>query len=265
MSRAITIVDFFTMQAKRMRFDEEAFVHLLPLDDHHKLPELEMLARPLGIATGHFFDEARKYNRVIEIDLMTFERAVAANLHSAKRASINLNAETFFSDRLWAKLDEISLKYPAFNPKNICLEITEQGGIPENFDPQALLALKARGFSLALDDFDHRDPKEWQRLALFAPHVDIVKFPYQVMETVREGSLTDSVTFAEDVKRIKIIHPHLKLVMEGVRSSDSDLYTTLEKIGFHIVQPTSYVTDPKADRGRKVAFPVSSLELAQPA
>lgn len=265
MSKIITMVDFFTMQAKRMRFDEETFVHLLLLDDHHKLPEVEMLARPMGITASYFFDEARKYTRVTETDLMTFERAVAAHLHSGKRVSINLNAETFFSDSLWAKLDEIGLKYPAFNPKNICLEITEQGGIPENFDPQALLALKARGFSLALDDFDHRDPKEWDRLALFAPHVDIVKFPYQVMETVREGSLTDSVTFAEDVKRIKIIHPHLKLVMEGVRSSDNNLYTTLEKIGFHIVQPTSYVTDPKADQGQKVAFPVPSLELAQPA
>jgi EAL domain-containing protein (putative c-di-GMP-specific phosphodiesterase class I) len=248
----------------RMRFDKESFVHLLPFEDHHKLPELEMLARPVGITASYFFDEARKYNRVIDIDLMTFERAVAAHLISGKRVSINLNAETFFSDRLWAKLDEISLKYPEFNPKNICLEITEQGGIPKNFDPQALLALKARGFSLALDDFDHRDPKEWQRLALFAPYVDIVKCPYQVMETVREASL-DSVAFADDVRMIKIRYPHLKLVMEGVRSSDNNLYPTLEKIGFDIIQPTSYVTQPKADQGQKVAFPEHGLELAQPA
>ncbi len=252
-------------------FAGEAFVPLHNKGVMHqkrdqRLPFVELLARHKnGQSAGHLFDEAREHNCVVEADLIALENVVKAQLDLDFPVSINLNVETFFSEELAPKVRELIHKYPKFNPEDFCLEITEQGGIPKNFDANKLLTLKQMGFALALDDFDPRQAIEQFRLTKFAPYVDIVKFPYQVLEMVRDGSLREAETLANTIKDIKDEFPHITFVMEGVRATDGDLLSTLKQMGIDLIQATSYVGEPRVDLSKKIAFPLPAISLAQPA
>lgn len=236
------IVSIFTEQARRLRFAFEAFV---PLGKFKPFPYAEMLARhPDGRSAGHIFDQARQEGCVVETDLAAFQKAIGEHLRTGIPASMNLNAETFFTKEFSCKLRKIITRFPGFSPRDICLEITEQGGIPENFNPETLIALKDMGFRLALDDFDPHHQFELDRLTVFAPYVDIIKFPYQVMELVRDGNQQESLNLADTVRLIKDKYPDILFVMEGVRETDHDLLPTLKQIGIDMIQPSSYVAPP---------------------
>lgn len=249
-------------------FDQEAFVPLVNKSTTHKthnqkLPFVELLARhENGQSAGHLFDEARKYDCVVEADLIAIEKAIQKQMALGCPVSLNLNVETFSSKALISKLDEMAEKYPTFDPRDICLEITEQGGVPENFDLGVLSALKNRGYALALDDFDPRQEKEQLRLEKFAAYVDIVKFPYEVLQIVRSGSLKDVETLGETIKNIKDDHPHITFVMEGVRSSDDDLLPILKELGVDLFQATKYKSDVEVTTSRALPFQPLPIALA---
>jgi len=200
-----------------------------------------MLARhPDGRSAGKFFDEARAAGKVIPTDLAIFRRALEAQQALNVSASINLNAETIFSSEFLQELDSVYALYPDFDADKVCLEITEQGGIPKNYNPQTLLLLKNYGFRLALDDYNPFIVEEQARLEAFVPYVDYIKFPHEVMAKIRSGDEGCAVIMARVTNEIKRKFPHITLVMEGFRKADSNMRQTLKEMGMDIVQNSSY-------------------------
>lgn len=217
--------------------------HFIPLRKlaNPKLPLAEILARhPDGKSAGHIFDEARVDGNIISTDLIALEFAVQAHLALNQSVSINLSAETFFSNLLLQKVKELKATYPKFNPSSICLEITEQGGIPDTFNERYLMELKNMGFSLALDDFDPTIAFEHKRLAHYGAYVDIVKFPHQVMEIFRSGDVERADKVALQIQAVKTNYPHVTLVMEGVREADLKLIKKLNDLGIDLIQQTNH-------------------------
>jgi EAL domain-containing protein (putative c-di-GMP-specific phosphodiesterase class I) len=245
MAKVVPIVDHFFFEASRMKFEREAFFALRPVP--FPLPKAEMLARkPNGQSAGLFFDAARAAGRVIDTDIIIFERAVDDQQLTGDFVSINLNVETIFSRELYDSLMRIVRKYPNFDPSKICLEITEQGGVPHNFNPQTLINLKSMGFKLALDDFDPTKPEEHARLRVFGPYVDIVKFPHEMMGDVRGNNDQSCEKIDQSIQHITTHYPPTITVMEGVREEDrkgdeeDEEYPTLRRFGFHVAQRSRF-------------------------
>lgn len=253
----LNAISYFFEQASRLSFIPERFFSLGGTPSP-QLPKAEILARHKdGLSAGHIFDEARRYDQIISTDLIALEIAVQKHLELGEPVSINLNAETFFSDLLMPRLDELLAKYPAFKPSGVCLEITEQGGVPASYNEQYLIALKDKGFMLGLDDFNPNDLAEYDRLTHFGPHVDIVKFPHEYMHIVRFGSDADKEKFAAQVAIVKTAYPNAMIVMEGVKESDMALIPLLQRMGIDLVQQSSHCPE-----GPVRALEQDAIELA---
>jgi EAL domain-containing protein (putative c-di-GMP-specific phosphodiesterase class I) len=149
--------------------------------------------------------------------------------------SINLSAETFCDERFLSTVEDALATCPDLNPYYVCLEITEQGGVPENFNPKAFEKLIKLGFTMALDDYDPRQESEQARLRTFSPFISIIKLPFELMQFAR----TDLESLAETCRMIgdiKTLYPDIQLVMEGVRKTDNHLLGVLEAFGVDVVQ-----------------------------
>lgn len=228
-----------------MGFEREAFFALRPVP--FSFPTAEMLARkPNGLSAGTFFDAARAAGRVVDTDITIFERAVGTQQLTGDFVSINLNVETIFSRELYESLMRIIIKYPNFDPSKICLEITEQGGVPDNFNSQTLPNLKSMGFKLALDDFDPFKLEEQRRLTMLGDHVNMIKLPHEMMSFLRENDAQSRDHIGNSVRRINTQFPGTVVVMEGVREEDESIYPTLIELGFHVGQRSRFKGSPSA-------------------
>lgn len=231
-------------------YSTEAFIPIgaQPPATSSFFPRRELLFKPKGKKSAEAFFQAANQvpETAIQTDLALFDLAIDYHMLTINQqpVSINLSPYTFFDDRFLDKLRSILLRHPSFSPANICLEITEHGGIPKNFNPSRLVILKTLGFSLALDDFDPRQPEEWQRLELFAPYLDIVKLPFQMMREVREN---DIVAAVRHIKSLKEQYPKMTVVMEGFRETDMDFLNILAEAGIDIIQESSYVESRKPE------------------
>lgn len=203
-------------------------------------PVAEMLFRPQnGQNPEEFFQSARANGKVVEADLAVFELAIQEHMRLGHSVSINLNAETFFDDRLLNSLTNIKRQHPALDPQNIWLEITEQGGIPKSFNPQSLTRLNKLGFNLALDDFNPHDPQEHFRLWRFAPYVQAVKMPFQVIEELK---LSVQLETLRDIRNARQGNQDVMLVMEGYREEEhKEMSGIFMAASIDIVQHSSYV------------------------
>ena len=206
-----------------------------------------------GLTTEEFLNKIRKRipDDIIAIDLQIFELAILKHIESDNQnniVSINLDAETFFDQRLIEKIEQVINNSPQFNPNKIWLEITEHGDVPKNFDGSTLSAIKSLGFKLALDDFHPKesDYSEWIRLEMFAPYLDAIKFPFQIMESLRkEINTTNTETPTSDlIRHIKKTHPNKILVMEGVQKNDENLFAALKNLGIDIIQKSEHTRPP---------------------
>ncbi len=206
-----------------------------------RVPHGEMLFKH-KTSTEDFFAAVRKNPEdIIPTDLKIFEKAIAEHLRLGHSVSINLNAETFSDDRLLSTLEKLMNEHPKLDPNKIWLEITEQGGIPENFDGTRLALLKGLGFTLALDDFDPTQEIEWARLDIFSPYLSAIKLPFKIMDEIRSN---DILTAERLIQKIQAAHPEKILVIEGHKGKDSEFNDFLKKAGVDVIQKSSYV-DPK--------------------
>lgn len=209
-----------------------------------ELPMGEMLYRPPnGQSAEIFFAEVRKRKMVISTDLTIFERAVAESHLHAERTSINVNIETVNSDHFLPLLYRLEM-----NPDNICIEVTEQGGVPASFDHKRLETLKKMGFGLSLDDVDILDAKEWSRLGKLGPFVDTIKFPHQIAAIFRDGEESDIETISVYIRAAKALYPNALQIMEGVRSTDAHLAPAFHAAGIDIFQHSSYLPASRASQ-----------------
>jgi EAL domain-containing protein (putative c-di-GMP-specific phosphodiesterase class I) len=223
-------------------FALERFFRLSPRSTAgHKafLPTGELLFRPEdGTPAESFFKRGlRSTDDIITTDLIIFKQAIDAHLQLGEPVSINLSAETFCDERFLSTVEDALATCPDLNPYYVCLEITEQGGVPENFNPKAFEKLIKLGFTMALDDYDPRQESEQARLRTFSPFISIIKLPFELMQFAR----TDLESLAETCRMIgdiKTLYPDIQLVMEGVRKTDNHLLGVLEAFGVDVVQIT---------------------------
>lgn len=204
-------------------------------------PYAEMLYRPPHKTTADFFAAARtNIDTIVTTDLDIFEQAIAEHMRLARPVSVNLNAETIFDDRLLDSINRIMKAHPNFRAQDVLLEITEDGGIPDNFDGLRLTHIKDMGFKLALDDFNPTIDEEWGRLNAFLPYVDVVKLPYKVMEDVRDRDIGQGLHF---IRKAQAACTGKILVIEGHRVSDHQYDDRLKHVGITFVQKSGYSTD----------------------
>ena len=129
--------------------------------------------------------------------------------------------------------------HPDIDRRKVCIEITEHGGIPNGFNPKLLQYLKEIGFKLALDDFDPRSQVELKRLALLAPYMDIIKFPFQVMEAFRCKETREEISSL--IRSTCFQYPDKVIVMEGVKREEMNfMMSALRDIGIDYVQISKY-------------------------
>lgn len=209
-----------------------------------ELPMGEMLYRPPnGQSAESFFAEVRKRKMVVPTDLTIFERAVAEKHRHAERTSINVNIETINSGHFLPLLDRLDM-----NPDTICIEVTEQGGVPADFDHRKLETLKKMGFGLSLDDVDILDAREWDRMGKLGPFVDTIKFPHQIAAIFRDGDESDIETISTYIRAAKALYPNALQIMEGVRSTDDHLAPAFHAAGIDIFQHSSYLPASRASQ-----------------
>ena len=210
----------------------------------YPLPQYELLFEPPeGHTATDFFDSIRSSQpgRIVDTDLAILVAALNHQKELGCAASINMNAETFFDPRLVPILEDFFVQNPFMRRSDTTLEITEQGGIPKNFNEAQLRTIKAYGFPLALDDFDPTEGREWKRLKAFAPYMNIIKMPYQVIEACRETLSTSYRQVMNDVdgivKGIRSFTQNSRIIAEGYDPHrDARLLAVLKLQGIGSVQ-----------------------------
>ncbi len=198
----------------------------------------ELLYKTPSNNTEAFFKAARENpNTIVPTDLEIFKSAIYKHLDLEYPVSINLNVETYFDDRLIETIKNLKKENPQLDYTQICLEITEQGKIPDIFDDRKLTALIDMGFTLALDDFDPRQKSEWKRLKVLEDFIAIVKFPHEIMTDLRGPQKSHT---SKTIDEIRIRIPDKILIMEGVRKTDAHHLDLLKSLGIDIIQESRY-------------------------
>jgi EAL domain-containing protein (putative c-di-GMP-specific phosphodiesterase class I) len=232
--------------SEAFQFKLEPFRDLRKNIGEDNFPRGEILFRHPTIPTEDFFAAARKNpDTIVPTDLEIFEQAIAEHMRLGHSVSINLNAETFFDDRLLDTLNTIKHNHPDFRPQDIWLEITEHGGIPKNFDGSRLVILKELGFALALDDFDPTKDDEWERLQIFLPYIDAVKLPYQFMEDIRHN---DIMATSRLIQKSQIACLGKIMIIEGHRGNDHEYNLFLQSVGIDVIQESGFGKDNLAPK-----------------
>lgn len=217
-------------------FKTEGFV---PLSDRAhrwaRLPKEEVLLHLNGVSAETFFGNLEKSPKlIVPTDYAILERAFGK--FQSHTRSFNANSATIFGYGLFEFLNRTP-----HDPKFICLEITEHGGgRPDGRNLRNLEKLKNAGYGIAVDDFDPRSASEWDRLAELGPFADIIKLPYQIMETLRHGENQNIADIVFLIEAVRTTYPDIFLVMEGVRATDAYLIPDLEKMGIDIYQKSPY-------------------------
>lgn len=242
-------MDSMAETKNRALFNEIAHVRYI-FEEFHPLsaslngliPYGEMLARdPLDASPkGYLFDIARQFDKIVPADLLALGIAIKQHLAVGKSSSINLNAETFFSPGLISKLDHLKSRNATLDPKRVWLEITEQGGVPENANAEALRSLKARGYRLALDDFDIDNAAEQSRLDAYGDHVSLIKLDHTYAEKFRHGGHAKRDDLGQKIHALKDRFPGAITILEGVTGSDTNLFPILEGAGIKVVQQSGF-------------------------
>lgn len=227
-----------------LSYQVEHFYPLAPLKGKF-VPDGEMLAcDPQNAAPmGYLFEDAKQFGQSVKADLIALKRAIENHLTSGQSRSINLSAATFSTPELALKLDHLKDENPQLDPSKLWLEITEQDGVPENLNVDALKALKDRGYRLALDDYDINNPKEYARLEAFGPHVEAVKLDHKYAEIFRSGSEEQKAHLGFNIHAMTNIFPEIITVLEGVKGSDAHLFEEMLKAGIKVVQQSGYRAD----------------------
>lgn len=228
----------------RIKFTVEEFFAFDPRLAH-SIPFGEMLARnPDNLTSeGPLFDTARECGQTVRADLIALDRAVKQHLSDGRSNSVNLNASTFFSPELPRKLDKLTNKHPKLVPQNLWLEMTEQEGIPLNYNDASLEEIGRMGYRLLIDDFDPFKAVERQRLSTFGPRMAGVKFDHTYAEIFRSGAQKKQVALGEEIHAIKDQFPNMIIIFEGIRGSDASLYPKLQEAGVQVVQQSGYRDD----------------------
>jgi diguanylate cyclase (GGDEF)-like protein/PAS domain S-box-containing protein len=125
---------------------------------------IEILLRMIGddgkvIAPGSFLPAAERYNLMPSVDRWVIQ-AVFSRYHDLVHqmgapltCCVNLSGTSLNSDGLLEYIKKMALRY-SLPPKAICFEITETVAINNmGKTTQFMMAVKALGFSFALDDF----------------------------------------------------------------------------------------------------------------
>lgn len=218
----------------------EAFVYISPrARSFPTLPQREFLLRlPRGMSAEVFFSQLASFpDLIVPMDHAIISKVFDTFGRGGDRLSINLNPATCFNFEL---LDFLR-RAPRHNPGNFCIEITEQGWLEVEHNPQLLKNLSNAGYMLALDDFHPNYPMDWERLYAVANSISIVKFPYQVAEILRNGPLLEKENMISLIKTAREFYPDIITVMEGVkRTGDHTLIGLLKDIGIDVVQISSY-------------------------
>lgn len=218
----------------------EAFVYISPrARSFPTLPQREFLLRlPRGMSAEVFFSQLASFpDLIVPMDHAIISKVFDTFGRGGDRLSINLNPATCFNFEL---LDFLRTA-PEHDPRNFCIEITEQGWLEVEHNPQLLKNLSNAGYMLALDDFHPDYPMDWERLYAVANFISIVKFPYQVAEILREGPSAKKENMISLIKTAREFYPEIITVMEGVRrTGDHTLIGLLKDIGIDVVQISSY-------------------------
>jgi EAL domain-containing protein (putative c-di-GMP-specific phosphodiesterase class I) len=156
-----------------------------------------------------------------------------------RSVTINIQPSALFDMNFLPILMSALENNPDIDRRKVCIEITEHGGIPKNFSPKLLQFLKEMGFKLALDDFDPRSAEELKRLAMLAPYIDIIKFPFQVMEAFRNKETREEISTL--IRSTCFQYPDKVIVMEGVKKEEIHLMmSALRDVGIDYVQISKY-------------------------
>jgi EAL domain-containing protein (putative c-di-GMP-specific phosphodiesterase class I) len=156
-----------------------------------------------------------------------------------RSVTINIQPSALFDMNFLPVLMSALENYPGIDRRKVCIEITEHGGVPKEFNPRLLQFLKEMGFKLALDDFDPRSSEELKRLDILAPYMDIIKFPFQVMEAFRNKEKREEISSL--IRSTCFQYPDKVIVMEGVRKEEMHfMMPALKDVGIDYVQISKY-------------------------
>lgn len=155
--------------------------------------------------------------------------------------TINIQPAALFDPNFLPLLLRELRRFSKIERQKICIEITEHGGIPENFNKKLLAFLKYIDLKLALDDFDPRNAEELKRLECFGPYMDIIKFPYQVMEALRDPETRTDMS--DKIRAACKKYPDRAFVMEGIGENEPEAVKTfLRDLGIDYVQISAHQT-----------------------
>jgi EAL domain-containing protein (putative c-di-GMP-specific phosphodiesterase class I) len=227
----------------KAKFRSEAFVEIGSHSDFSGFEELLCVHEN----PESFFTSATNA-QIHQIFSEAFDEGVGRSV------TINIQPSALFDKDFLQVLSTCLENYPQIDRHRVCIEITEHGGIPENFNPKILQYLKDINLKLALDDFDPRKPDEITRLEMFAPYIDIIKFPYQVMEALRDKNTHEDMSAL--VRSICLQYPDKVIVMEGVGKDElADVSLHLNSLGINYVQISRY----------QETFPSHPMRTSEPA
>lgn len=257
-------------EARNISFRHERFGTLSHGSKSHQDFQFdsELLAQfPDGRSAGYLFSDSPTSVETIKADIISFQKAIALQYASSQKVHINLNAPTIFSAEFRDALQETRTALVNFNPENVCLELTEHGGVPDSFSEEWLEYLKEIGFSRALDDFYPFEGGETDlsaeryRLEKIGPHVDAVKFPHHLLKKIAANQPADIDNIFREIENVKRFCNDPFIILEGVKAEHKHLYPVLESLGIHVVQYSGHVGE---DRPLQVINNVSSApsELA---
>lgn len=133
--------------------------------------------------------------------------------------TINIQPAALFDKNFLPTLLRALEDNPTIDRQKFCIEITEHGGV-SGFDPRILQFLKDMGIRLALDDFDPRKTEEQIRLSAYAPYIDMIKFPYQLMSVLRDGKSENKQDAIRLIYDLCDRFHDKAVVMEGVRGPE---------------------------------------------
>lgn len=118
------------------------------------------------------------------------------------------------------------------------VEITEQAEATTRFDAMRLDLLKSF-FAVALDDVNPDSPEDMERLHMYAPHVSIIKLPFQFMRKVENAET--AIDACRKIAAIKQLYPRHAIVMEGVWiNAQRGVLRLLHECGVDYAQVSSY-------------------------